>query len=120
MADDNFSEMDLVAYLENGGATDRLIQDFSNWCEIMCGRIIGDADEKRRRYVCYKLWAKLLRMRRTPYPPGTRFVYDACLKDYLRHLTGGDIVDADPYDGAVYVGSVEFVKYVVKHLNDAL
>ena len=120
MDGNDFSEMDLVAYLESGGATEREIEDFSEWCVTMCAGENGDADEKRRRYMCYRLWAKLLRMRRTPYPPRTRFIYDTCLKDYLRYLTGGDIVDADPYDGAVRVGSGDFVKYVVRHLDDAL
>ena len=108
MAENIFSEIDVVCYLESGSATEAEVNDFQDWCVFMCTNETGDRDSKRKGYMCYRLWAKLLRMRRTPYPPTTPFIYEPCLKDYLCHLTGGVIIDADPYVGAVRVTSTEF------------
>ena len=116
MAENIFSEIDVVCYLESGSATEAEVNYFQDRCVLMCTNETGDSDGKRKRYMCNRLWAKLLRMRRTP--PTTRFIYEPCLKDY--HLTGGVIIDADPYVGAVRVTGTEFVKFVVKHLDDAL
>ena len=78
------------------------------------------ANEKRSRYCCYRLWAKLLRHRRSPYPRDGRFDFNDCLKTYIRNITMGDVVDADPPAGAIMIESESFVKFVVRHLDDAL
>ena len=104
------AERNAIEYLRSGGATNDEVDDFLDWSMDLCLTEGGDGDGKRRRYTCYRLWAKLLRLRRAPYGPKTRFVYDDRLKDYLRKLTGGDVVDADDYAGAVAPSSECFVK----------
>ena len=94
------------------------MDDFLDWATVLCIADGGDGSEKRRRYVCYRLWAKLLRARRSPYKQDARFDFDEPLKEYLRHLTGGDVTDAPPPPGAVRPSSANFVKYVVCNLDD--
>ena len=93
----------VTEYLRQGGATVTEIGDFQDWCEVMCtqrGEGAGDAAKKRRRFWCYRMWARLLRVRRSPFPRNGKFIFDERLKVYVRLLTGGDPVDPpNPPDG---------------------
>ena len=112
-------ETNVIEYLEAGNATQHEIDDFLDWCTVMCNQPGGNGNEKRRRFWCYRMWARLLRKRRSPFPRDGKFHFDNVLKKYLRHLTGGDVTDApDPF-GAIDVRNIDFVKFVVRHLDDA-
>ena len=51
MAENNFSEIDVVSYLESGNATEVEANDFKGWCTLMCTNDTGDSDGKRKRCV---------------------------------------------------------------------
>ena len=112
-------ETNVTEYLAVGGATESEINDFLDWCMVMCIQPGGNGDEKRRLFWCYRMWARLLRKRRTPFPSDGKFTFDECLKKYMRHLTGGDITDAPNPLGAIYIRNKDFVKYVVRYVDDA-
>ena len=100
-------------WLEAGSATPVEIDDFVDFCSIFDdGGITG-------RYECYRLWARLLRHRRTPFRRHQIFDFAQELKVYLRHVTGGEVVDADAPENAVAISTHDFVKFVVRHLDDA-
>ena len=77
-------------YLRGGGATNDEIDDFFYFCSTF--RDGG----KKARYEVYRLWARLLRHRRTPYKKHGRFDFQDDLKWYLRDVTKEDVVDDDP------------------------
>lgn len=114
------AEENLRVYLSRGGATNDEIDDFIDWVHVLCIGGQGNASGRRRRFCCYRLWAKLLRKRRTPYRRDDVFDYNEILKDYVRSVAMGDIMDAPPPHRAIVVSSRNFVKYVVRHLDDAL
>ena len=74
----------------------------------------GNATNWRRRYCCYRLWAKLLRKRGTPYRCDAIFKFRKVLKRYIRSVTVGNVADALSPPGAIVVPAEHFVKYVVK------
>ena len=113
------SEGNVCHYLWRGGASLDEIGDFRDWCTQLCQAQQEEAVEKRIRYCVYRLWAKLLRKRRTPFHYKDVFIYDDSLKNYIRHLTGGQVVGQDPRAGAKHVSSMQFVEYVVRRLDDA-
>ena len=39
---------------------------------------------------------------------------------YMRHISAGDVVDADPPPESIVISPEEFVRYVVRHIDDAL
>ena len=125
LTDDNMaqagetSEQNVRRYLRLGGASVLEIEDFFDWCSQLCRAQQEDAVEKRIRYSVYRLWAKLLRKRRTPFHHKDVFIYDESLKNYIRFLTGGEIVGQDPRAGAKNISASQFVQYVVRRLDDA-
>ena len=56
----------------------------------------------------------------TPSAPGRKFVYPNALLVYMRHISAGDVVDADPPPDSIVISPEEFVRYVVRHIDDAL
>lgn len=106
-------------YLVRGGALPAEIEDFLDWCTVMCLQPGGNGLEKRRRFKCYKLWARLLRHRRTPFAPDTVFNWEEFLKNFLRETTGGDPTDGPPPLRAIHITNKDFVMYVVRHIDDA-
>ena len=48
-------------YLKEGGATNNQIDEFLDFCSMF------SKDEKTTWYKCYRLWARLLHHRRTPF-----------------------------------------------------
>ena len=68
--------------------------------------------------MCYRLWARLLRHRRTPFSPRAIFDWDESLKKYLRETTGGDPTDKPPPPEAIKITKENFVVYVVRHIDD--
>ena len=100
-------------YLHNGEATNDKIDDFFDFCDTF------KDGGKKARYEVYQLWARLLRHRRTPYKKHGRFDFDENIKWYLRNVTKGEIVDDDPPADAIKVDAASFVKYVVRHLDEA-
>ena len=117
MADE---ETAMRRYLRSGGATEDEIDDFIDWCYVICLGGAGHATERRWRFCCYRLWANLMRHRRTPHPRNGRFDFDETLKQYIRTISPGDVLDAAPPAEAIVASSTEFVKFVVRHLDDAL
>ena len=117
----HFDTMDyLDVYLMKGGATDVEIEKFREWCKIICNGGSGKASIRRRRYCCYKLWAKLLRKRCTPYKRDEKFKFNPILKMFIRSLAEGDVADAASPPGAIAVPVHCFVKFVVRRLDEAL
>ena len=116
----NAAEINLRVYLREGGATDAEIEKFTDWCHIICNGGAENASSRRRRYCCYRLWAKLLRKRGTPYRRDAIFKFNKVLKRYIRTVAEGDIADAPSPPGATIVPKEHFVKYVVRRLDDAL
>ena len=112
-------ETNVIEYLAAGDANQDDIDDFLDWCTVMCLQPGGQGSEKRRRFWCYRMWARLMRNRRSPFPKDGKFKFEKVLKVYLRNLTGGDVTDAPDPIGAIAVKSKDFVKYVVRHLDDA-
>ena len=100
--------------LQQDGASGDEIDDFFDFCTIF--KDTG----KVGRYEVYRLWARLLRYRITPFKKHSRFHYEHCLKDYLRYIFKGEIIDAEVPDGAITVTPAQFVKFVVKHLDESL
>ena len=100
-------------YLREGGAKNDEIDDFLDFVSTF------KDGGKEARYECYRLWARLLRHKRTPYKKYDHFNFDARLKDYLRMVSKGDIVDAPPPLDATIVSPEHFVKFVVRYLDDA-
>ena len=90
------SEQNVRRYLRQGGASVPEIEDFIDWCSQLCRAQQEEAVEKRIRYCIYRLWAKLLRKRRTPFHYKDVFIYDESLKNYIRFLTDGAVVGQDP------------------------
>ena len=75
---------------------------------------------KKARYEVYRLWAGLLKHRRTLYKKHGRFSFHNVLKLYLRDVTKGEVVYDDPSSDAIYIDSESFIKFVVRHLDEAL
>ena len=105
--------------MRRGGASVLEIDDFLDWCSQLRRAQQEDNVEKRIRYCVYRLWAKLLRKRRTPFKGKDVFIFDEVLKNYVWFLTGGEVVGQDPRAGAKHVTATQFVKYVVRRLDDA-
>ena len=100
-------------YLKRGGATNDEIDDFLDFC----GNFADTG--KVGRYKAYRLWARLLRHSRTPFKKHGHFDFNECLKTYLRSVSKGEIVDADPPNDAIVIEAEHFVKFVVRHLDEA-
>ena len=107
------AEKDVIEYLMEGRATNDECDDFLDWCLTL-----GKAGGKKARYEIYRLWARILRKRRTPFSPRDMFIFADPLKNYLRKISGGDITDDPPRVGAKDISNDMFVKYVVKYLDD--
>ena len=75
-------------YIWLGGATNEEMDDFFYFC------LVFQNEGKIPRYKCYRLWARLLRHRRTPYKKYNHFYSEGNLKDYIRSVTKGEIIDA--------------------------
>ena len=105
--------VDMNQWLHTGGATLAEIDDFIDFCSMF------DDSGITGRYECYRLWARLLRHRRTPYRRYQIFDFAIEVKAYLRVVSGGNIVDAAPPGNAVSIGPVEFVNFIVWHLDKA-
>ena len=114
------TEINVRLYLRAGGATEAEINKFTEWCHIICNGGAGNASSRRRRYCCYRLWAKLLRKRGTPYTRDAIFKFKKVLKRYIRSVAVGNVADAPSPPGAIVVPAEHFVIYVVKRLDDAL
>ena len=61
--------------------------------------------EETARYDCYRLYARLLRHRRTPFKRHDCFDFDKYLKEYLRSVSEREIVDAAPLANAILVSA---------------
>ena len=70
-------------------------------------------------YEVYRLWARSLRHRRTPYKKHGIFDFHEGLKGYMRAISYGDIVDANAPLDAVVVPAENFVRYVVRYVDEA-
>ena len=103
----------LVSFLRDLGARNHEITDFLDVCDLYTD--MGKAG----RYEVYRLWARCLRHRRTHFSPTGKFTFPEPLYTYMRHISAGDIVDADPPANAVLVSGRNFVEFVVKHIDDA-
>ena len=57
------------------------------WTNIMGYKLIGQIN---------RLWAVLLRKRRAPFKKSARFIFHDLLKDFMRHISPGEIVNDDP------------------------
>ena len=99
--------------MKEGRATNDECDDFLDWFLTL-----GKAGGKKARYEIYRLWARILRKRRTPFSPHDMFIFADPLKNYLRKISGGDITDDPPRVGAKDISNDMFVKYVVKYLDD--
>ena len=99
--------MDVAAsirdYLSDGGATEYDIERFVEFIDVF--EDLG----KEGRYEVYRLWSRLLRNRRTPYIRHQVFDFAIELKDYLRVVVAGNIVDAPAPGNAVLVEAENFV-----------
>ena len=102
------SAAEMREYLVGGSATEQEIDRFADVHWI-----------RERRDECYRLWARLLRHRRTPYRRNQVFDFSIELKAYLRIVSGGEIIDADPPANAVSITADNFVKFVVRYLEDS-
>ena len=98
--------------LRLGGATNKEVDDF---LDFYLFRDQGDT----ARYECSRLWESLLRYRETPYKKYDHFDFDEILKDNIRSVTNGEIVDANPPANAVIVSCENFVKFVVPYLDES-
>ena len=101
-------------YLRGCGATNDEIDDCFDFCSTI------EDGGKKVRYEVYRLWARLLRHRRTLYKKHGRFDFHDDLKWYLRDVTKREVADDDLPSHAIYVNSESFVKFVVRHLVEAL
>jgi len=109
----------VVRYLRSGGASGDDCAAFLNWCTVLCTAQQEAGVETRIRYNVYKLWARLLRKRQAPYNRKDRFIFDDSLKNYIRYLTGGVVINQAPHQGAKHVSSTVFVEHVVRRLDNA-
>ena len=111
------TKMEAVAamrdYLSLGGASDSEIDDFAEICQLF------EDSGKEGRYEVYRLWARLLRHRRTPYRRTQVFDFADVLKDFIRVVVPGDIVDAPAPENAVLITAQNFVKFVVRYIDQA-
>ena len=103
----------VAKYLKDEGATNDEVDDFLDFIGYF------KDSEKKGRYEVYRLWARLLRHRRTPFKKHDHFDFDPSIKDYLRFVSKGEIVDADVPSDAVKVSSTDFIKFVIRHLNES-
>ena len=104
---------DLRHYLRVGGATEIEIEEFVQFCQLF------EDTGKEGRYEVYRLWARLLRHRRTPYHRHQVFDFSPKLKDFMRVVASADIVDAPAPAHAVYISATNFVKFVARYLDQA-
>ena len=81
--------VEMMNYLEHGGATSAQIDEFVEFCVLFEDLGIEG------RYEVYRLWARLLRHRRTPYRRNQKFDWSPKLKNYLCVVTGREIIN-DP------------------------
>ena len=102
-----------IYYLLLGGASDSEIDDFAEICQLF------EDSGKEGRYEVYRLWARLLRHRRTPYRRTQVFDFADVLKDFIRVVVPGDIVDAPAPENAVLITAQNFVKFVVRYIDQA-
>ena len=109
----NEIRVSLTTYLKSGEATQEEIEEFEKWCGNFAER------GKKGRYEAYRFRAVLLRKRRAPFKKSARFIFHDLLKDYMRHISPGEIVNDDPPCNAVEVSANIFVRYVVRYLDDA-
>ena len=78
----------------------------------------GDTSDKRRRFASYPLWNKLLHKRRTRWD--NIFDFDKALKRYVKIVASDKNIDTTPQRRAIVVSSLQFVKFVVRILNEDL
>ena len=97
----------------NGGATLQEIKDFFEYCKMY--KDTG----KVGRYEVYRFWARSLRHTRTPYKKHGIFDFHEGLKWYMRAISNGDIVDANAPLDAVVVPAENFVRNVVRYVDEA-
>ena len=98
-------------YYKEGGATNDEIDDFLDFCSMF------SKGKKSARYECNGLQARLFRHCRTQFKKHDCFDFDKCLEVYFTFASEGKIVDAEPPDKVILVSPIDFVKYVVKHLD---
>ena len=82
------AEIAVIEYSREGDATNSEVEDFLDWCQTLC----GDGG-KEIRYEVYRLWARILRKRRTPFHQRNIFIHDDLLKTFLRQISGVDVSD---------------------------
>ena len=107
------AELKVVQYLKQGGATGDEVDDFLDWCITLC----KDGGPEKR-FMVYRLWAKILRRRRGPFKKKDTFFFEDELKDYLRHLSGGAITNDPPREGSITITKDIFVKHVLRHIDE--
>jgi hypothetical protein len=90
-------------YLSDGGATEYDIGRFVEFIDVF--EDLG----KEGRYEVYRLWSRLLSNLRTPYIRHQVFDFSIELKDYLRVVVAGNIVDAAAPGNPVLVAAENFV-----------
>ena len=99
-------------YLKEDGATNDKNDDFLDFCSMF------SKGQTTVWYECYRLCARLLCHYRTLFKRNDCSDFGKCLKEYLRFLSKGKIVDAKPLANASFC-ITNFVKYVVKHLDES-
>jgi hypothetical protein len=90
------------------GATDDQVEAL---IEYVCG-YAGAGQEGR--YSMYTTFSRKLRNTQV-YPKNGKFSFPAEVKAFLRTITGGEVVDADPPLDAISISLPDFVKYVLKN-----
>ena len=109
------AENDAVEFLRSGGATNDDIDNFLDWCTIICGK-----RGEKARYEAYRLLARILRKRRSGrhYKKRDCFDFDIVLKDYLRSIAVRNFMNDPPRARSIYIDANVFVQYIVRHLDD--
>ena len=111
------TEAQVTAFLKRGGATDADVEEFLNFVLAMTTGNHG-AKAKKVRFECYKIWARLLRHRRSGLNKHGYFNFPLVIKSYLRQMTGPPVVDNEPPAEAHNVTGKQFVEFVVRHLEE--
>jgi hypothetical protein len=95
--------------LKEQGATDAQVEAL---IEYVCG-YAGTGQEGR--YEMYTTFSRKLRNTQA-FPKSGKFNFPAEVKQYMRSITGGEVVDAEPPSEAIVISLHDFVIYVLKNV----
>ena len=109
---------EVTKLLKDAGASDSEVEEFLQFCSIMTSDNEGLCPMKVR-WEIYRLWARLCRNKRTKLNQQGWFNFPELTKEHLRALTGPPVADHEPPEEAYHLSAEEFVKFVVRHLEEA-